>query len=635
MEGGRIALGGYFYQIVGLVGLLAKAQLTAVSQEAKDEFNVLMEYLHNGGRIQHEYLEEDGVIKQLGVDATDHFVLMQFKYSQQVPAPSLGSAELEDICDRFRVRATHIEQHGGHVDRCVLITNRHIASDERKPGDPLERPITEHLWLRAITRIPEDDWKQGVQRFGWKYGCFEEEIQKGFHEFVGKLTDDAAHGRTEEYTHEDLVRALTGFDAQPVAPPHVILKEAPHLDRFFSRLDLPGQPLRRAIVDDLDNAARRRALILLEGSGGVGKSVALGQWMQGLCERMQRGESYGALRRMQEVEPNYFACILREWAHDYYKSRGRCGEDPADFFHRLTQALYPKSAHPIFHLSLDGMDEGPIAMHPEAVYRLLNWFVEEDVKCQAGALPRATLIITCRELDRENPQHKVLTSALGTLALPSGHRFWSIKVDSFSTQELIPAAQHLQSEVGNQVEQLLRQSEMAAQSALSERGSVYAGVELGASSYVPAALPLRAPLIPLSEQQREVVEILCYPVFWRAFLDLTDHQEQILQGNVQALAALAEYYLEWFCRKAYVRGLPLQPPLLRRALQPLARYCQQSGDKVFEREAIAAHIQQARVAFPAELHLFYDEALSAGLFVQEQETSWRWRHAFLRDYLAG
>jgi len=113
-DGGRTALAGFLYQIVGLLGMSAYAHCADASSSSA-ELDALLTLVRTG-ELRHEYLDTDAVLRQLGIDSDDECVLVQFKvqfkFSRQIPAPPIGPKELLEIVRGLARSAKAAQGHG-------------------------------------------------------------------------------------------------------------------------------------------------------------------------------------------------------------------------------------------------------------------------------------------------------------------------------------------------------------------------------------------------------------------------------------------------------------------------------------------------------------------------------------------
>jgi len=82
-DGGYAALAGYLYQTVALLGMTAQANCSNIATDT-EEMEAILELMRTEGEISYEYLDQDAVIRELGINNADRNVFVQFKYSRQI-----------------------------------------------------------------------------------------------------------------------------------------------------------------------------------------------------------------------------------------------------------------------------------------------------------------------------------------------------------------------------------------------------------------------------------------------------------------------------------------------------------------------------------------------------------------------
>ena len=117
-------LAGSLFQIVGVLGLEARAHCTAGTSDSP-ELDALVTLVATG-QLHHERLEQDAVLRKM-LEPDDEFVLIQFKYSRQIPLPKITPGELKQVLRRLADSAASAQALGRRVTGHVLITNREYA----------------------------------------------------------------------------------------------------------------------------------------------------------------------------------------------------------------------------------------------------------------------------------------------------------------------------------------------------------------------------------------------------------------------------------------------------------------------------------------------------------------------------
>ena len=265
-DGGRAALGGFLYQIVAVLGLRA---LVETRSDREYELATLLEV--NGPiRIEHEKFDSDAVIEKLDTDG-GRISLVQFKYSRQVPPPSVGQAEYIDI-----IRALSNAGTRGIRARSSRLT----ASSRIGHSAPSARQVPKEAGPRSSEPpgcAAEDrarSWLGGLEKFGRSFGR-DEPGDRG-----GDLRAHRPHhvlDRQRPPFHRTRrpcqgPRRLRGRQANPPRRPQARMRE--DLRRVSEDLWPPGEPIRRKQWDEISRAifSDWRALVVLMATAEAGRA---------------------------------------------------------------------------------------------------------------------------------------------------------------------------------------------------------------------------------------------------------------------------------------------------------------------------------------------------------------------------
>src|SRR5713101_4643153 len=192
IDGGLTALAGYLYQTVGVLGMKAGAyQLDNLAGSADLEAVLL---LVKQSELRYEYLDQDAAIRrELGIDDRDNFVLVQFKFSRQIPVPKITPKELTKIISRLRESTQRARQLGQQIGGYVLISNRELGPKARemqqeaqiaKSSQQVDGVLRQ---LRVLPPISKATWEEKLKQFARTYGCVDSDIRKGIDERVGSI----------------------------------------------------------------------------------------------------------------------------------------------------------------------------------------------------------------------------------------------------------------------------------------------------------------------------------------------------------------------------------------------------------------------------------------------------------------
>jgi hypothetical protein len=379
--------------------------------------------------------------------------------------------------------------------------------------------------------------------------------------------------------------------------------------------------VRREILNKISRKVEDHAFVALYGGGGNGKTVALWHWMDECFSSSlpeQQGVYY-ALLPAEDVPADCFSNLLCTWAevppsHPWYQLY-----KPEQILERLSiarQTSHTTAAHPILFLGLDAIDEAFLERDRPALKNLLRWFWEqEELRIQHP--PQATVVVTCR--DREDLEDKwlQLSSSFGDLEA----HVEGVEVTDFTDDELLAVAD------ASLPETLAARFDRALHLTEEQPFSFTGGTQL-------TLFPLyRDPAIQSVDE--DVLESLRHPALWRCLLALGNQQTQslVLDGHRVALGQLAGRFLLWFCRKARERGYHLDEQGLLNVIRVVARVCRKSASPRYGRKDWVAAASSTPHLTESQAERLFDEALSAGLVVRDDQDWWRWRHPFVGDHL--
>lgn len=122
-DGGKAALAGFLYQILGFVGLKASVQCSRDYNKG-DGLDVLIRVVRDG-RTEHEASGQDVVIRSI-LEAGEGLTLVQFKYSWRFPPRPVYKAEYTTIVEKLAKSGLQAETDGKLVKGYFLVTNRRV-----------------------------------------------------------------------------------------------------------------------------------------------------------------------------------------------------------------------------------------------------------------------------------------------------------------------------------------------------------------------------------------------------------------------------------------------------------------------------------------------------------------------------
>jgi hypothetical protein len=628
-NGGRSALAGYLYQIVGALGMKAEAHCPDAPR-GSDELDALLTLVGNGD-LHHEYLDQDAVIQKLGIESSDEYVLVQFKYSRQVPPPTIGPMELKEIINRLIKSANSASNAGQNVTGYALVTNRRLgdkANDLRQSveSEDLHPPLTRKeqvdvlQQLRIVTELSLTKWDSALKNYAQKLGSLEREVKEGIDKLIVSLVRQTVDQSSALVTEANLIEAFTGCqDARFLTPESIVKHSKSHVEKF--PVGLPTAPVRRKILDEIAQATSERALVILSGLGGCGKTVTLWQWASELTTSSPPGTgAYTTIELASDISCSWIAETICEW-RNLPRSSPCYSEQTERALKRLREAN-PDLTPPVIHLGLDGLDEEIGSVEQEHIVKeTLRWFWNEDQAPHWDRAPCATLVVTCR-----NPKDLVNKwLKLDQSGFPySGELPKAVEINEFSSQELAKAAQQTGiPEIYDRIKRALQSinDELLAPSTIENEPALFG-----------APHPFR------NVVDEQVLEAIKHPAMWRALLQLDEKSRlQVLDGAPQAVRNLAKVFINRFCKKVLDRGQAsrLGGDELLDVLHKIALCCQ--ANKQVQQSKNDDWIDPAcetDLVIRTEARGLYSEAISGGIIIEDDLKHWRWRHDLVRDYLA-
>jgi hypothetical protein len=616
---------------MGILGMRAWAQSDGASSN-DPELAAFLTLVRNT-EITHERWQQDAVLESLGLNGQDTCVLVQFKFSRLVPPNPLDTGDLIEIAERFRESAETAQSFGGNVTGYALITNRALtnpanelirAAKNDQPHRRLrfnyQRGILRNL--RVPARLGISVWEDELIRFAADYGCEEQEIEDGIDRLVGSVVRRSAEGRDRPVTEGDLIQAFTDFrETRRITADQVRMLSARDLMELWTQLDLRAEPVRRDLIDTLYKATEESALVVLDGSGGCGKTVVMLHWAnERVASRSMPGSAFAALSTAKDLRQQWIPELISGWANLPPDHVRRLTENPDRSIDRLLRAN-PEVSTPILFLGLDGVDEcGESPARQDIIKDLLRWFWQENQSARMEARRhRASLVVTLRD------GAEITDDWLPRLSSGFAYRGPEppiVTAGEFSFEELERAArQYL-------VEPLAVRIAKAAR-ILSD------GLKQGTwPSAESQLLGQDDPSMPPANLS--VVEALRHPAMWGALMrvDPSDHA-RVLDGDVEATHLLARCFIEeWFCEKLRRRGFRL--PLVDSVaiLKAIAQRCRAADTANFSTDHWTEGACADGMLNDLQARLLQREALSAGVIDGKSRGRWHWNHQLVYEYLA-
>lgn len=614
-DGGQIALAGYLYQVLGSVALAA--EVLEPRSDSHDDTTAYFKY------VELECHGQDARVVSVEENAREALHLVQFKYSGQPQRYPIEPNDLNAILQRFKESAAEAKRLEPQPVSFRLVTNRKLAMSAQKiidtgkecrggeQPDAMEANSSEYrsiLERLDVEFVDEERFRKVIAERARGFGMLDEELSSGVTRLIGTFFQRAASTGSRSITAPALDEALAGFPMPRRLTDgtlnHVLLDgitEKKKLLRFPRQRLLPREDV---VQDPLFSS---RALVVLCGEGGTGKSVAACQILErALRSAIRVPPPFAAMNSVHELTESWVAELVSNWRNSNQRSHSTEPIDTA--IARLIAAA--SGTPPILRLALDGIDE--VGPRPEyrAIGQILRFFRKEDTLCRAeGRLPRAVLLVTCR--DPEEVYSNWID--LGCFA-QDVDTIRHLRLTQFSNPEL------------RQIADLVLESSVASR--------IRRAIEIGGSDRYrdPRAVAGDMPRAALPE----VVEALRHPGLWRFFSEDFDQNEQhmILDGEHACLDRLCRSFVDWLCKKAERRKHAIPSDTTRTIVRTVASLLSDPGQAGRLQEDWVQPAHAATGCAEMEARQVFREAASLGLVIKVEGLHWKWKHPFMCEYLA-
>jgi hypothetical protein len=560
-----------------------------------------------------ECFGEDAVVLPAG-DSGKKPRLIQYKYSDD--GRTIQPSELRGILQGFLRGAS---RGGIEIDQAVfeLVTNRPYSKGsgtwetaKLATGTKLENLIQG----RSRSKVPDVGelalifrnlrYKEAtvaalheeLQKAGEGFGMLDEEIRAGVNELVGLLMQRAGSASRRVLPGE-VHKAFVGHaNPYPLLSPKSVQRRLEKVADFKRwRTNGLAATIPREVSGEIARAVLEHPIVVVVGDGGSGKSVAVSDALT-ICLQAP-SPRFGLVLSALEANGEAVMSAIAGWRN---LARHCDGQDYECSVGRLRRAC-PRD--PLLIICIDAIDEkdGKAQLPDDVqsfIVRLMDRALRERQE-QEYRYPVTTVVLTCRN-EKE----------LGRLS--QGFRFerpyCAVTVSGFDDRE---------------VEQLI------VQPGFDEKVGNRIAAHLELPAWQTSQLPLRSqrPVSP------DAMEILRHPVIWQIFSRLNASTQHACLDGVPGLDALGSEYLAWLCGKAERRISSLAHRECSEALLAVSQQFRDNPAKVADMEN--DWLRPCGKISPVHARLLLDEAMTAGIVVEEQSDArqWRWKQKWFCEYL--
>jgi hypothetical protein len=613
-DGGRAALSGFLYQMVGALGLRASGH----ADDCGSEMDALLSLITDDSEIVHELYDSDvGILQPISDGAKQGVVLVQFKYSSAGCKSTIPPNEYKDILANIHAAEAKVKHSDKVMDECYLVTNRSFSRDTKKicndvqikgASDKLDSDQNDMAKrLRTILGFQSIDLIEQLYAYGRTYGLSDRETDAGIDHLVGRLSRRTGTHPDSSVCQLDLVECLTG---SPHSKPLIHSEVLADMERDLGELGPEPQHeiIERPDAERLYIEFRDRALIVCTGDGGTGKTAAVRRWANAIVN-----STFVGVKRVSRVTKDWIPELVNQWRNTPQPS-----DNNLSALHRLERAN-PKFAYPLLHLNIDGIDErSTIGANTDAICHILDWFWREDESVRMGhrKQPLAKLIVTCRTIE------------------DFANSFWYPNTGgSHGTEPELPPVISFSFFTDVEFENLLKSEqsslpEKVFQRLISSVSSAYSEANTEFSQY-----STMTEFVSSSSSENNY-QMLRHPAIWEAFRLLSmDQQEQFLECDPFACSLLASEYIRRFMNKASARSQEMKGNDIELAFGMLAHASKHHATGSLTRKLWSSVLTTEFGCGYSAANWLYDEACSAGI-IEIDWDKWRWRYPFVEAYLA-
>ncbi len=618
-DSGHRALAGFFYQIVQTAALIVELEEKFGRDELNDGTSCV-------SIVRPEEYGQDAVA--FGENTAK---VVQHKFSETPHLHPIRPSELFDIFVKLQDTARRIKEKHNISVTCCLHTNRPLSPYSKKyhtsavndvrykqldtlveitvskngndrtfnPGRSEEINQEFRQWLKEVEfdhKMFHDAVKTLEERAA-KFGVFKNELSARLARIEGELLAIIARNTARQITLEDLDSWLTGDQAPKELCTQINANEIEqNLTQLARHVRDPEPLLKRTATTTLLQQSIYHTIVQVYGEGGVGKSAVV---FEHLLSQLSTPPPFLSARdsrsQLEHWPGDSFVC----WRNSTNENLRR---EPLDTIINRLQLACPNNNRPLLILFLDGIDERNSDEIADSIRRLDILLRREQTRCsEKGILPRVQLFVTCRERNGWNDLVEI-DNPFGDES-PEVH---SIKVDMLSDDDLqMITDRFLPTTVCDRIKQALN------------------------SDILPDAPQSRDDLFNnVAPESQNFIDAIRHPPFL-ASLRRVDKNDVIraFEGISTCRKTISGYYIKWFAQKVVRRKRFQNERIIYRLLNLIIN---DSGTttKVQDYQINWSNPLTTNHVSIVEAISLYDEAISAGIIIQESHDKWRWRNEF-------
>lgn len=605
VDGGRAALAGFLYQLLGTAGTICSRASGVVADGDIGTAILIAEPETHG---------QDLVLTQIGGADRHPSHVIQFKYSSRPAEYPIQPAEFIAIVEAMRIADTAV---GAGRAGFFLVTNRpnspglqrisdelirggaspqFNAANRRSEGGASTRAQRKRIAsnLRVISNGWEN-WRTALRNVAESHGILPGELNRAIATVVGQLALISTNPAHPPVTEQMLSEWLVGF-ANPRKIRRRDLAEVMRrdLEDFRREISCDEILIRREVLETLTNR-RDRGVVVLLGSGGCGKSATIYQALRGCLPEGIEPQTYVSATSLLAMPRDWLSSVVHRWRG---AGPGAQLDAPGFAVERLTIA-HGVASRPVIIVVVDGIDEA-LATGGDQAARIqeLSRLVRDMMRAGAGGVgPSVSLLITCRDEDE-------LERAGLVLRIFEDGETDILRVDDFTMDEL---AAYCNEVLGGETSSRIRRYASAGRTLADEQAR---------------------------EIPQNVLNSLRHPLLTKFFVSLDDAQrERFLDAEPAAMRELGENYVRWFLSKVQRRILGVAPVDARGILSAVAARSNAMVPYLLQEDWIVHACAGGRFSDGMARQVFL-EGISSGLVLREGAAGgWRWRHEFLIEVL--